>query len=139
MSLDFGGINYWAVLVAAVGSFLVGGLWYGVLFAKPWVELQRFDEQELKQMERNQPRNFGIFFVGDLVMATILALLIGAVGAGSALGGAGLAILLWLGIAATLGASKHAATNKKLAVFAINTSHELVSLLVMGLILGAWR
>ena len=30
------GINIWAVLVAAVSSFALGGLWYGPLFQKVW-------------------------------------------------------------------------------------------------------
>ena len=29
-------INYPAVLVAAIAYWLLGGLWYGVLFNKPW-------------------------------------------------------------------------------------------------------
>ncbi len=32
-SLD--SINYLAVLVAALSAFIIGGLWYSVLFAKP--------------------------------------------------------------------------------------------------------
>ena len=32
-------INYLAVLVAAIAHFLVGGLWYGLLFGNKFVEL----------------------------------------------------------------------------------------------------
>ncbi|MCZ6698022.1 MAG: DUF1761 domain-containing protein [Planctomycetota bacterium] len=139
MSIDFSHVNIWAVLVSAVATFMIGGLWYGLLFAKRWVELHGFNEQQVKQMAKKQTRNFGLFFAGDLIMATVISLLIGNLGIQGAGQGALLGVLLWLGIAATIGAAKNAATNKPLAAYVIDTSHELAGLAVMGAILGAWR
>ena len=139
MSFDFSQINYWAVLVAAVASFMVGGVWYGALFAKKRPEVMGFSAQEIQEMAKKQPRNFGIFFVGDLVMATVLSLFainleIQSAGAGIAVG-----FLLWLGVAAVFGASKKAAENRPLVAFAIDTSHELACLAALGAIIGAWQ
>lgn len=139
MSLDFGQINFWAVIVAAVASFGVGGLWYGMLFAKQWVRVHGFSEEQEQQMQKNQPRNFGLFFVVDLIMAAVMSLLVVNLGIDSAVEGAGLGLLLWLGFAATIGAAKNAATGKPLAAYLIDTGHELAGLVVIGLILGVWR
>ena len=34
-----GSLNWLAVLVAAASGFVIGGLWYGPLFQKPWMRL----------------------------------------------------------------------------------------------------
>lgn len=139
MSMDFSQINVWAVLVAAVASFMIGGVWYGAVFAKPWVALNRHSEDDIKAMQKKQGRNFGIFFVGDVIMAAVIAVLVANIGISSAVGGLVLGLLLWLGIRATISASKNAANNKPMGAFLIDTGHELACLAVMGVIIGAWR
>jgi hypothetical protein len=139
VSLDWTAVNVWAVLVAAVASFVVGGVWFGGLFAKAWVRLHGFGEEQLRQMQARQARNFTVFFAGDLVTATVFSLLLAGLGVAGVAGGAAVGFLLWLGVAATFGFAKNAATNRPLGVFLIGSSHELACLVVMGLILGAWR
>ena len=96
-------------------------------------------EEDTAAMQKVQVRNFGIFFVGDLILGGVIALLVVNLGITSAVQGAVLGFVLWLGISATIGASKNAANNKPLAAYLIDTVHELVALVVMGAILGAWR
>ncbi|MCH7884316.1 MAG: DUF1761 domain-containing protein [Planctomycetes bacterium] len=139
MSIDPGQINFLAVLVAAVAMFTIGGVWYGLLFAKRWAEVHGYTDEQLQAMAKTQRRNFAIFFVSDLVMGVILSLLIINLDIQSAIQGAGLGLVIWFGIAATIGACKNAANNKPLAAFVIDTGHELTALVVMGMILGAWR
>lgn len=68
-----GDVNVWAVLAAAVSSFLLGGLWYSpVLFGKAW-------ERELGRRrrggggERHPALVFGMSFVLALATAWLLA------------------------------------------------------------------
>ncbi|MHC5023299.1 MAG: DUF1761 domain-containing protein [Planctomycetota bacterium] len=136
---NFGAINYWAVLVATMAAFVVGGLWYGVLFAKGWVRANAFTDEQVKAMASKQGRNFAIFLVAELIMAMVIALLVVNLPPTSPVSGLILGGLLWLGFAATIGAEKKAANNKSVAVWLIDTGHELVVLLVMGLIIGWWR
>ena len=35
--VDLASLNYWAIVVATVASFALGGLWYGPLFGKSWL------------------------------------------------------------------------------------------------------
>jgi len=35
--LEFTDLNWWAVLLATVLGFALGGLWYGPLFGKAWL------------------------------------------------------------------------------------------------------
>ncbi|MGC9355126.1 MAG: DUF1761 domain-containing protein, partial [Mariniphaga sp.] len=51
----FGSINYLAVIVAALSSFMVGWIWYGPLFGKSWMKLHGFTEEELKEGSLSMP------------------------------------------------------------------------------------
>ncbi|MFQ5489645.1 MAG: DUF1761 domain-containing protein [Phycisphaerae bacterium] len=133
-------VNWLAVLVSAVATFVIGGIWYAALFGKAWAALNGHDEAALAEMGKQQGRNFATFFAGDLVMATVLSVLIAnssvvtSAGPGALLGG-----LCWLGIAATIGLSKAFANGKPVGAWLLDTGHELVCLVTMGAILGGWR
>ncbi len=59
--------------------------------------------------------------------------------AASAVQGAVLGLLIWVGVSATSGAAKNAACDKPLSAYLIDCGHELAALVVMGVIIGAWR
>jgi hypothetical protein len=139
MTLEFGQINWLAVIVAAVAAFMVGGVWYGVVFSKAWVQLQGFREDELKELAAKQPRNFGIFFVGSTVLGCVVSLLLAAMSINTAVEAAAFGGLLWLGLLATMGAAQTAATNKPLKLYLITAGHQLAEVVVISAILGAWR
>lgn len=139
MSFDLSEINFWAVLVCAVATFMVGGLWYGLVFGKTWVTVHGFSDEQVASMAKKQGRTFAIFFATDLVMATVISLLAVNLGVASAVQGAVLGLLIWVGVSATTGAAKKAACGKSLAAYLLDTGHELAALVVMGVIIGAWR
>jgi hypothetical protein len=37
--MNFASVNFLAILAAAVANLLLGFLWYGPLFGKPWMKL----------------------------------------------------------------------------------------------------
>jgi len=132
-------VNWWAVLVAAVASFLVGGIWYGALFSKAWPRLHKFTPEEIESLRNQQLRGFLIFLISDLVLTTVVAGLTAALELDTALAGALLGFWLWLGLAATQTLTLNAASGKPAGLFWMDTSKQLVSLLVIGAIIGAWR
>ena len=77
--------------------------------------------------------------VSYLVLALVLALLINAMPEKTALGGAALGVLVWLGPAAAIGMTVWLASDKALGIYLIDIGCELVYLVLMGLILGGWR
>lgn len=123
---------YWlAVLLATLASFVVGGLWYSVLFAKVWQREAGVTDEQLKH---GTVRVFVGSFLLAAVMAVVLAAFIGNGGAGfGAL--AGLATgAAW--VAAALGVN-YLFERRSLMLFAINASYNVVTFTAMGTIIGA--
>lgn len=126
-------INWLAVLLAALASFIVGGLWYSVLFAKVWQREAGVTDEQLKH---GTVRVFVGSFLLAAVMAVVLAVFIGSGGAGfGAL--AGLATgAAW--VAAALGVN-YLFERRSLTLFAINASYNIVTFTAMGAIIGAMQ
>lgn len=70
--MDFSSINWLAVVVATAAAFVVGGIWYGPLFGKAWMNEMGFTEEELK--EANMAKIYGSAFVLEFIIALQLAL-----------------------------------------------------------------
>lgn len=132
--------NWLAIIVAAVVAFLIGGLWYSpLLFARQWMAAHAHSPEDVARMKADAPRAYGISFVAFLVMAFILQMVLNHVDAHTWLSGALWAAHLWLGFAVTIGLMANVYSGKKLSVFLIDAGYQLVYLLVMGAILGAWH
>ena len=46
--MSFAGLNYIAIVIAAVAGFGVGALWYTLLFQKPWMAAMGIDEEKMR-------------------------------------------------------------------------------------------
>jgi len=142
--MTFSGINYLAVLIAAIAAWLAGAVWYGVL-AKPWVAAQGKTMDEFKAQQaayRGSPMGYAPFiiaFVAELVMAWTLAGTLGHLGAGQVTlrNGVISAFFLWLGLVVATMAVNYAFGGRKPMLFLIDAGHWLVVLVVEGAIIGA--
>lgn len=133
-------VNYLAVLVAAVATFVLGALWYSpLLFAKPWMRMHGYTEEKLKSMQKEAGKAYAVSIVAYLVMAYVLAILVSWTGVQGASGGACLGSLCWLGFAATIGLTALMFSDKPLGTYLIDAAYQLVYLVVMGVILAVWR
>jgi len=120
-----------AVIVAALSAFFVGGIWYGPLFSKAWMEENAFTEADLAK--RNMGLVFGLSLLFSLVSAFLLAMFIGTNDLGFSML-AGLSVGLgW--VACSLGVT-YLFEGKSLKLFLINAGYHVVSFLLMGLIIG---
>ncbi|HUJ20834.1 MAG TPA: DUF1761 domain-containing protein [Bryobacteraceae bacterium] len=126
--------NYPAVVVCAVVYWLIGGLWYGFLFTKPWMELEGPAQNTV-----NPFRAYIITFLLNLLIAFVLAQICIWRNANTASRGAAIGILLWLGIVGPITLTTAMYEGRPMKLFAINEFYPLVGLFVMGTILGAWK
>ena len=134
-------LNYWAVAVAAFATFMLGGAWYTALFGKTWQRLHGYSEEKVKAMQTARPP--AVFFSVMLISYFVLAIAVGVVfsiaGVQSAVGGAALGFVLWLGLCAAIGATEHIASDRHIGVYMIDRSYQLLSLVMIGVIIGAWK
>jgi hypothetical protein len=131
--------NYLAVVVAAVAYWILGAIWFGFLFGKSWVRLERISDEQLAAMKSAATAvPYIVSFVLGLVIAFVLAQLCAWRNATTAARGASLGVLLWLGIVAPVTYTTNMYEMRPTNLFLINEGYVLVGLLVMGAILGAW-
>ncbi len=135
MSHAMATINWLAIFVAALSSFLLGGLWYSkILFGNAWMKACGFSEDELQQ---GMGRVFGISFLLALFAAFNLAMFIGPK-ADTAFG-AMAGFMAGIGWVATMIGIHYLFERKTLSHFFINAGYSTVALTIMGAILGAWH
>ena len=133
-------INWIAVVVAAVACFLLGGLWYSpVLFAKRWVALIGKSEAELKASAGSMPMSYLVVLLCGLVTAWVMALVVGNFAPASAVDGALIGALCWLGFAGATSYGTALFSGKPKALWLIDSGFNLVSFIVAGVILAVWR
>jgi hypothetical protein len=132
-------INYWAVIVAAVGAFVVGAVWYSpLLFGKAYMELRGMNPNAMAAMRPAAVELLGEF-VRYLVVGYVLARFVVLLAVVNWKGAVQLALWVWVGFQAMLlmGAVIH--EKMPLMLYAIHAGDALVKTLVMTVILGVWR
>jgi hypothetical protein len=136
--MHFAGLSLFAIVLAAVVSFMFGWLWYGILFPKQWMAAAGKTEADLKAQGGPTPTPFVISFVALLVMAWVLAGVIGHLGTGAITLRSGViaGALMWLGFVATTLAVNHTFQDAKPILTLLDGGHWLGVLLLQGAVIG---
>jgi hypothetical protein len=122
------------VLAAALSTFLLGGVWYGLLFANRWQRLAGVSDEALKS---GSGRAFGLSFLLAFVQAWVFAMFLGpnpslalGLGAGASAG------LCWVG--AALGIND-LFERRRLDLWAINAAYHTLVFTIYGLLFASWK
>jgi len=130
-------INWLAVVAAALSTFVVGGLWYSpVLFGKVWLKANGFTEAQAQSF--NKARAFGGAFLLALVMSANLAMFL-ADPTTTLLWGMTAGALAGVGWVAAGLAVVALFENRSWSYILVNGGYLIVSFVLMGAVLGAWR
>jgi uncharacterized protein DUF1761 len=133
-------IKYLAVLVAAILHWILGGVWYGVLFANKFIQLIGWNEAKLQEMQNQSAgKELGIAFIMSLVLCYVLAHFIQYTKATTAMGGAQTAFWLWLGFIVTTNIAGVLFEERSMGLFLISIGYQFVGCVIAGMILAAWR
>jgi hypothetical protein len=139
-------VNMWAVLLAALSSMVVGSLWYlPATFGNTWQKLSK-----VKMVDRSKmtPGDmlwvYGSVFVASLATAYVLAhvtFLANKFFSGDSFMSDALqtAFWLWLGFTAARLYVHDTFEMRRKKLTLLNAAHELVTVLVMALIIGAMK
>ena len=137
--MTFAGINYIAVLLAGAIGFGFGGIWYRLL-AAPWKAAHGFTTEQIRAHHGKgaAPWPLIIAFVADLVMAWMLAGVMGHLGLVSIKNGLISALFIWFGFVITTLAVNNTFGMRSAKLILIDGGHWLLVLMLMGAIIGAW-
>jgi len=137
--MDFSNINYLAVLVAALASFVIGSLWYSpILFGKSWQKAVKLSDDDIKNA--NMLKTFGFSFILMLFMAFGLAIFEMGHGNNDSTWLSGLSHGLFVAfffVATSYGVNL-LYQQKSFKLWIIDAGYQIVLLAVMGTIIGAW-
>jgi hypothetical protein len=133
------GINWLAILVAAIIPMVVGGLWYSnLLFAKRWISLMGTTEEELRK-NFNPAKTYGVTFVMCIVMAYVMDYFVHYTLSMSFVQGMKIGFALWVGLVVTTAYQSVTFQGVKQGLYIMNMGYNLVSMMLMGGLLAVWR
>jgi hypothetical protein len=128
-------MNYLAVLVAAIVPMVLGALWYSpLLFADRWMRAVGRTREELG----DAALGYLLSAVAALVTSYALARVVRWAEVDDLLNGALVGLLAWLGFVATVLAVTTYFGGRPRELWLINAGYQLVALVLIGAIHGAW-
>ncbi len=127
--------NWIAILIAAVITFAVGGLWYAPpVFGKRWRQMIG------EPAGQGSPASaLALSGVVTLVAAILLAVVISWTGAVRYRDGLLVGLVGWAAFAGTGALTNVIFERRRFGVLLINGGYQLVGFLIMGAILAHWR
>jgi Protein of unknown function (DUF1761) len=136
--MAFAGINYLAILIAAVASWLAGALWYMAL-AKPWMAAIGVTAEQIHERRKGAGAflPFVYAFLANVIIAWVLGGLLGHIGQLTLRNGALSGLFCWGGFVfpTMLVNNRFAMRSPKLLL--IDGGYWLVVLVLSGAIIGA--
>ncbi len=128
--------NLWAVLAAAVIQWVLGALWYSLLFAKPWKAL-------VGHKPEAKPKGAAVAmitsFIGGLILSFVMAHVLLWAATSTWHRGAVVGAICWLGFIAMPLLAEHLYEKRPLKLFAINAGYWFAALVITGVVLTVWR
>jgi hypothetical protein len=129
-------VNWLAVSCAALVKFAIGGVWYSPpVFGPRWRAIVGITPEAFKA---NMIPAMVTDLVSGFVLAWVLANVLKFTGAVGLIPGARVSFFLWLGFVAKTLISTTVYEGRPIAFFGINAGYWLVSMLIMGGLIGAW-
>jgi hypothetical protein len=130
--LDLAQINWLAAIIATVTAFILGGIWYGPLFSKPWANAFGLTEDELNK--RHLGAVFGKAIIWTFLAAVALSLFIEP--DADLHYGAMNGFFLGLGIVTPFMGIHYTFEGRDWKILAINAGYSTLALTLMGAVIG---
>jgi hypothetical protein len=140
--MAFAGINYLAIFAAAVAAWIFGAVYYTTL-STPWRAAVGMTAADMKKQSEDKVRAIAPFilsFVAEIIMAWVMAGVLGHLGPGQVTVRNGVisALFLWFGFVLTTIATNNAYPGRKVMLTVIDAGHWLGVMLLIGAIVGGF-
>jgi hypothetical protein len=137
--MDYGDMNWLAIVCAGLAYWLLGAVWYSALFSKAWRAAV-----EQHGVKLGQPNQSGmgtkliVTLVCNLIAALVLARVIHQLHGVDLLRGLKIGAGVGLGFCATALTMTYVWQSPPRRLWAIDTGYHLVGCIIMGAILSVW-
>ena len=130
--------NPFAIAVATLVYFILGGLWFTVL-KQPWLDGIGRTMDELTQIGVSPAISYCIAIATTIIIVVALDTVIQLTGPQTPLRGVKVACFLWFGFIFTVITAEYAFELRSPQTLAIITGYPLTGMILAGAILGAWK
>ncbi len=134
--MSFYHANVLAVLAAAVLQWLIGWLWYGVIFSKSYKALAGAPQGE---KQGNPGGVMALIFITNLILAFALAQIVMLSGVTNITKGMFVGVVCGLGFIAPPLLAQHVSEGKPFKLFGINAIYWLIAMAFSGSLLACWH
>lgn len=129
-------INHLAVFVSAIVFFVLGWLWYDVIFGRAWMALTAHQQIPAS--------NMAVPLAGGFLLCWFLSYVVGFALADTSnpnpmRHGAEFGAFMGLGVFGSMLAMNYLYEGRGLELWLINTGYVVVGMAIIGGIIGAWR
>lgn len=132
-------VNYWAVLLAALSTMIVGSIWYTPrVFGNYWMRVAKVDNTGDRGAVGPILTTLIVSFISAWVLAITTQVAWIALDGNYLLMAITTGLMLWAGFTAARFITHDAFEGRPAGLTILNIAHELVTVLVMALIIGVW-
>lgn len=131
-------MNYLALIAATVAAFVASSLWY-VIFGKARVELLGKEPGATVDTRKPQPAKMAVEIFRTLIVTYVVARFVALLGIASWSGALQFAVWLWIGFPLMILSGSVLWDKRPWKLAAIHAGDWFVKLIVMAIILAAWR
>ncbi len=128
------GLNILTTLVAGFALWMLGYLWYGVLFSEPWTAMQNFTPEQQAYGEANMGALMGMGFLIALISSGFLGFVLRKIGATDLIDAIKMALVLCFGFVVLTQLYAPVYALVPMALFYIDASYQVVGFALMAVI-----
>lgn len=136
-------VNYWAIIVGAVLSMVIGAIWYGPIFGKKWMEIVGVDPNDKETLSKMQKSAMPLYFIQFLLTLFQVLVLAHLIADTKLVGGLERSLWIWAAFIIPTLAGAVMWTNDsgkiKWSRFLIQSGYQLIIFIVFGLLLQFWK
>ena len=134
----FKDINWIAVLVGALGYFMLGAIWYSFLFKNQWIAYSGINMED-PNLKKGVAATMFASFIMMFVSSVAIAFLAYRVGMWGWMSGVKLGLLTGVCFASTSMAINMLYEKKPLGLFFINGGYQVLGNIIAAVIIVCWR
>lgn len=128
------GDNWAAIIAAAVATYAIGALMYGLLFSKLWLQLTGYTREQLKPHMWKMP----ISFILPFLTAFGLALILKSAGVSNLATGLMITLQVWFFIVVPVRLYSFVYSPERPGLLVLDLVHLFLGTMVAGGIISAW-